>query len=528
MKDQYLRSVYLRLAGVVMLAVVLALAANALLSHRSFERALAPRWPEGGHGRQLGPRAAAQGRGKRHRLPRPARRRRALCRDRCRDPRDHLFQRRRCQRAGVLHQRPASSAAITAYQRSPQVLAALSRPEAVPASVRVDSHYMVSLPVVSQGQPLGMVHLGVDVRFVDNLMLEMLYDVLVVLVVSLFFTLELLHFLAGARLEQGAGGAGRRLRPRRPRRLHRCPPPPRRGRVRQRDPHARGHADTRECSPTPRSDATSRPRAAPGARAPAGLSAAQARLQALGSRFRFGEGEVQPGHRSDGNLAKVRAPLFVFILAEELTRSFLPGYVQELLVPVPWLSPQLVVGLPIALFMLIVALGQPYFGVLTERWGNRRTMLTGAAIAAAGFLASSMAATVIDLLLWRSLCAVGYAMVFVSSQAFVLEHSNAHNRATNLATFVGAIMGGHGLRPVDRRHPGRQPGRGAGPSSSPPCWPWPRWPASVSCRSRRRPHWSASTAAAPSRRWARAPSTASTGCWSAWATPPGRCWPPCW
>ena len=42
MKDQYLRSVYLRLAGVVMLAVVLALAANALLSHRSFERALAP------------------------------------------------------------------------------------------------------------------------------------------------------------------------------------------------------------------------------------------------------------------------------------------------------------------------------------------------------------------------------------------------------------------------------------------------------------------------------------------------------
>ena len=33
--------------------------------------------------------------------------------------------------------------------------------------------------------------------------------------------------------------------------------------------------------------------------------------------------------------AKVRAPLFMFILAEELTRSFLPGYVKELLVPVP-------------------------------------------------------------------------------------------------------------------------------------------------------------------------------------------------
>jgi MFS family permease len=75
----------------------------------------------------------------------------------------------------------------------------------------------------------------------------------------------------------------------------------------------------------------------------------------------------------------VRAPLFVFILAEELTRSFLPGYVQDLLVPIPGLSPQLVLGLPIALFMLIVALGQPYFGVLSERWGTRRTMFTGAA-----------------------------------------------------------------------------------------------------------------------------------------------------
>ena len=35
----------------------------------------------------------------------------------------------------------------------------------------------------------------------DQLMLEILLDVLVVLVVALFFTLELLNFLAGARLE---------------------------------------------------------------------------------------------------------------------------------------------------------------------------------------------------------------------------------------------------------------------------------------------------------------------------------------
>ena len=42
MSQSYLRSVYLRLAGTVMVVVMLALAANAYLSHRAFERALAP------------------------------------------------------------------------------------------------------------------------------------------------------------------------------------------------------------------------------------------------------------------------------------------------------------------------------------------------------------------------------------------------------------------------------------------------------------------------------------------------------
>ena len=42
MNQSYLRRIYLRLAGVVMLIVMLALAANAFVSHRSFERALAP------------------------------------------------------------------------------------------------------------------------------------------------------------------------------------------------------------------------------------------------------------------------------------------------------------------------------------------------------------------------------------------------------------------------------------------------------------------------------------------------------
>jgi predicted MFS family arabinose efflux permease len=67
-------------------------------------------------------------------------------------------------------------------------------------------------------------------------------------------------------------------------------------------------------------------------------------------------------------------------------------------------------------------------------------MLVGAATAALGFILSAFSASVLDLLLWRSLCALGYGLVFVAAQGHVLEHATAANRARSFALFVGAIM----------------------------------------------------------------------------------------
>src|SRR4029077_16722175 len=130
-------------------------------------------------------------------------------------------------------------------------------------------------------------------------------------------------------------------------------------------------------------------------------------FEALSKRFRFGaspEGE----DLDEMNLNRIRPPLCAFILAETLTRAYLPSYVNQLLVAIPGISPQVVIGLPIMLFMLIVALGQPYLGSWSERIGRRRAMLIGASIATVGFAATSLAFNLYDLLLWRSLCALGY------------------------------------------------------------------------------------------------------------------------
>jgi len=87
-----------------------------------------------------------------------------------------------------------------------------------------------------------------------------------------------------------------------------------------------------------------------------------------------------------------------------------------------------------------VALGQPYLGSWSERVGRRKAMLVGAALAAVGFLATALAYNLYDLLLWRSLCALGYAMVFVAAQGYVLDRTGTTNRAQGFALFIGAIM----------------------------------------------------------------------------------------
>ncbi len=439
MNAAYLRGIYWRLAGVVMLVVVLALTVNAYLSHGTFERALAP---------QMANKVASVGMSIRGLVLKAVENGVAFeelygVTERFKELRTEMREVSTVAitdaHGKVLHHIGGNSVELVAHFSSAPVLALLSTPSAVAPVARVAHQYIVSMPINTAEVALGVLHIGVDKRFVDSLVMDMLFDVLVVLVVSLFFTIELLHFMAGARMEASLralgdtferGAAGNFVVPR--------PMPPEQAfggllglmngtLVRIGAAYAALARDVEDGRRVPAHE-----------RQP-GLADAHSGLVAMASRYRFASAKAEPAN-DQSQLAKIRAPLFVFILAEELTRSFLPGYVNDLLVPIPGLSAQMVVGLPIALFMLIVAIGQPFFGVYCDRVGHRRTMLIGATIAAAGFVATSMASSVLDLLLWRSLCAVGYAMVFVAGQAYVLDHAAPTQRARSFALFVGAIM----------------------------------------------------------------------------------------
>ncbi|HYC37750.1 MAG TPA: MFS transporter [Usitatibacter sp.] len=438
LEKQYLWRIYWRLAGVIMMSVVLALAVVSYFSHRVFERELVPETEQ---------KAATVGNSVRALL---------LKATSFGVPFESLYGVDQTFKGVIEENKEFDYAALTDatgkvlfkygkepagasdFFRRPEVLATLQGERPPWKGFRNGGQYFVSLPVASD-KPLGILHVAIAPEFVNNVLLEVLLDVVVVLVVSLFFTLELLNFMAGARLASGLGEFAHQVERMRTgdfTATARMRANDEIGRLLRRIDAAVDHINVRYEFLV--GELEDKLRKASGARREA-LKPAVAALESIKSRFRFGSA-AKEGDGDEMNLNRIRAPLFAFILAEEMTRSYLPTYVNNLLVPIPGLSPQVVIGLPIMLFMLIVALGQPYLGGWSERIGRRKAMLIGAAVATIGFAGTAVAFNLYDLLLWRSLCAVGYAMVFVAAQGYVLDRTGQANRAQGFALFIGAIM----------------------------------------------------------------------------------------
>ena len=204
LEKNYLWRIYWRLAGVIMLCVVLALAVVSYFSHRVFDRELVPEVEQKAATVAASVRALvlkATGYGVQF---------------------DKLYGVEQTfgevfeenpefsyaaitdLDGGLLFARGKEPDGVREFFRRPAVVAVGLDPTATWKASRVGSQYFVTMPIASD-KPLGMLHIGIDGKFVDNVLLEVMLDVLVVLVVSLFFTLELLNFMAGARLASGLG-----------------------------------------------------------------------------------------------------------------------------------------------------------------------------------------------------------------------------------------------------------------------------------------------------------------------------------
>ena len=138
----------------------------------------------------------------------------------------------------------------------------------------------------------------------------------------------------------------------------------------------------------------------------------------------------------------IRPALFLLVFSESLSLSFFPIFVQELYEPIYGLSREMVIGLPISIFMLMWALSLPSAGGWSDRVGRRKSFLVGAVITTIGLVLTGLSQSIYELLLWRCITAVGYGIVFITCQGYITDHTNASNRTRGMAMFLAGFFSG--------------------------------------------------------------------------------------
>jgi MFS family permease len=118
----------------------------------------------------------------------------------------------------------------------------------------------------------------------------------------------------------------------------------------------------------------------------------------------------------------------------------LPIFVRQLYQPNPWLNESVVISLPIVVWLTIVGLAAPFSGQWSKRFGSRNIFLFGLIPSVIGFVGCSTAQTILEFVLWRGATALGYAMITIACQDYLLAKNAAGSRNVNIAVFVGIVI----------------------------------------------------------------------------------------
>lgn len=149
---------------------------------------------------------------------------------------------------------------------------------------------------------------------------------------------------------------------------------------------------------------------------------------------------IAPVAIREPRLVGVRLLAFLFVCAEELARPIMPAFFGQLTAAADGASSHFGAGGVMALHMAVVAVTMPLGSMLYARVGRRRMYAAGALFASLGLLGTGMADGIGELLWWRAVSGFGYALTFVACQGFVIESTDANNRARGSAMMVGGIM----------------------------------------------------------------------------------------
>ncbi|CAN5350723.1 hypothetical protein BH11PSE11_BH11PSE11_21990 [soil metagenome] len=135
----------------------------------------------------------------------------------------------------------------------------------------------------------------------------------------------------------------------------------------------------------------------------------------------------------------VRIALFLFVLSEELLRSFFPLYVREFVDPSWRFGAQLAISAPMIAYMFFAGAGTLYSIGFIDRLGIRRAFQISVLAGAVSLCGLAAASSLVEIILWRSLAAIAYALATIACQVFIARCSAQESDQRGIATFVSAV-----------------------------------------------------------------------------------------
>jgi MFS family permease len=154
-------------------------------------------------------------------------------------------------------------------------------------------------------------------------------------------------------------------------------------------------------------------------------------------------GERAPDQLITGPFISVTVTAFIFFFYIGSVLVVVPRFIEDELG-----YGEFGVGLAVASFAIAAVFARPFLGRLTERFGRRALMMSGAVLAGSASAVTGLSTTLWHVIVLRSIMGLGEAALFVAAATLIADLSPAHRRAEGASYFSVAVYGGIGLGPL--------------------------------------------------------------------------------
>ena len=168
----------------------------------------------------------------------------------------------------------------------------------------------------------------------------------------------------------------------------------------------------------------------------------------IANKVEFQYNEVKERYHFDeekkvniNNEARIYFPLLLFIFSEEFLRSFIPLLISKR-IPKDYESiANLVISFPIVFYMAAVVIVLMLGNTLSKRFSCQSLCLIGILISSISYIATFYTFWYYDLLLCRLLSGIGYGLVFLSGQIWIITQTGKEQyRLRSTTVFVVVLL----------------------------------------------------------------------------------------